>query len=194
MFTIVGLGNPGVEYKDTRHNIGWIILDELLKKYELGTPTRSSMYAARVSEGMLHGVKVGVLFPMTFMNNSGASVSKYVKDKGSFDTLVVVHDEVDLAFGEVRISYDRGAGGHNGVRSIIDACGAKNFIRVRVGIAQKNFFGSIKRPTGDALSKFVLDTLKSSELKMLPEITERVDRGLELILLKGVEAAMQECN
>lgn len=194
MFAIVGLGNPGKEYKDTRHNIGWIILEQLSTAHSLPFPTKSSLYTALLSEGKLHNVDVGILLPTTFMNNSGASVYKYVKDRSSLETLIVVHDEMDLAFGEVRISYDRGPGGHNGVKSIIDACGAKNFIRIRVGIAQKSIFGNIKRPTGEALSKFVLGTFKSSELKALPDIIEKVDSALKLILEKGYLAAMQEIN
>ncbi len=194
MYTIVGLGNPGDEYKNTRHNVGWILLEEVIAKNALPSLTKSSAYSGLLSEGVFHGVEIGILFPTTFMNNSGTAVMKYLKEHGTLETLVVVHDDIDLPFGDVRIGFDRGAGGHNGVRSIIDAGNSKAFIRIRVGIAQKGFFGGIKRPAGEKLSDFVLGNFKSGELKNLPEIGERVARALELILTKGVKDAMQEVN
>ncbi len=194
MYTIVGLGNPGDEYKNTRHNVGWILLEEVIAKNTLPSFIKSSAYGGMLSEGVLYGTDVGILLPTAFMNNSGSAVMKYLKEHGALDTLVVVHDDIDLPLGEVRIGFDRGAGGHNGVKSIIDACNSKAFIRIRIGIAQKGFFGGIKRPTGEKLSDFVLGTFKSGEMKALSEIGERVARALELILTKGVKDAMQEVN
>ncbi len=194
MFTIVGLGNPGDEYKETRHNIGWLVLELIQEKNNLPSFVRSSQFSGIISEGVFHGEDVGILFPTTFMNNSGTSVHKYMKGRGPLETLIVVHDEIDLAFGDIRISFDRGAGGHNGIRSIIDACGSKKFIRIRVGIAQKGFFGGIKRPKGDSLAAYVLTTFKQSELKILPDIAARVQDALELIIAKDVQSAMQNIN
>ena len=194
MFTIVGLGNPGTEYKETRHNIGWLVLEEIVDKNNLPSFVKSSQFGGVISEGVLHGVEVGVLLPTTFMNNSGTSVHKYVKGRGPLETLIVVHDDIDLAYGDIRISFDRGAGGHNGIRSIIDACSSQKFIRIRVGIAQKSIFGGVKRPKGDALATYVLTPLKQKEMKLLPDIVLCVDRALELILGKGVQYAMQETN
>ncbi len=194
MFIIVGLGNPGDEYKNTRHNVGWILIEEVVTKNALPSFTKSGAYSGLLSEGVLHGTDVGILLPTIFMNNSGTAVMKYLKEHGELETLVVVHDDIDLPLGEVRIGFDRGAGGHNGVKSIIDACNSKAFIRIRVGIAQKGFFGGIKRPTGEKLSDFVLGTFKSGEMKQLQAIGERVARALEFILTKGVKDAMQEVN
>lgn len=194
MYIIVGLGNPGNEYESTRHNIGRIILSNIASHHSLPSFTKSSAYSGLLSEGVLHTNEVGILFPTTFMNNSGTSVTKYLKDKGALEMLTVMHDDIDLVFGEVKISYDRGHGGHNGVKSIIGAVGDKKFIRIRIGIAQKGFFGGIKRPVGDKLVDFVLSKFKSGEMKQLPEITKKVDRALELILTKGHQSAMQEIN
>lgn len=194
MYTIVGLGNPGEEYNKTRHNIGWLVLDSIVEKNALPSFVRSSQFAGNISEGVFHGVSVGILFPTNFMNNSGTSVHKYVKDRGTLETLIVVHDDIDLAFGDIRISFDRGAGGHNGIRSVIDACGSSKFIRIRVGIAQKGFFGGVKRPKGDALADYVLTPLKKGEIQALPEIAARINDALELILTKGFQHAMQEVN
>ena len=194
MVTIVGLGNPGEEYARTRHNVGWIILSDVVTENALPSLVKSSRYGGLLSEGQLHGINVSILFPTNYMNNSGTSVQKYLKDHNQNDTLIVVHDEVDLPLGDIRISKDRGAGGHNGVKSIIDACGTKDFIRIRIGIAQKGLFGGIKKPTGEKLSRYVLGNFKSAEENLFPEIVDKVDRALELILKKGVEVAMNECN
>ncbi len=194
MFCIVGLGNPGTEYENTRHNIGWIILNDIATRHSFPSFLKSSQYAGLLSEGTIFNTGVGILLPTTFMNNSGTAVGKYIKDKGSGEKLVVVHDDIDLAVGEVKISYDRGPGGHNGVKSIIDALGSKAFVRIRIGIAQKGFFGGIKRPKGEKLANYVLSTFKTGEQKILSEVTDKVDKALELILTKGYQSAMQTIN
>jgi PTH1 family peptidyl-tRNA hydrolase len=194
MYTIVGLGNVGEEYAETRHNVGWIVLEHIIEKNGLPSLSKSASFSGLLSEGTLHSERVGILFPTTFMNNSGGPVSKYVKEKGSLEKCIVVHDEIDLPFGEVRIAYDRGAGGHNGVKSIVDSFGSNAFIRIRVGIAQKGFFGGIKRPKGEKLSDYVLGKFKSGEAKQLPEIAHIVDEALKLIITKGHLAAMQVVN
>lgn len=193
MVTIVGLGNPGEEYENTRHNVGWRILRLFIDTHALPSLSPSARYAGLISEGVVNGVDVGILFPTVYMNNSGGPVAKYVREKGS-NVLIVVHDDVDLAMGDIKISYDRGAGGHNGVKSIIDVYGSSKFIRIRVGIAKKGFFGDVKRPKGDKLSTFVLGSLTKHEEKTLPEIAEDVDSALLHILKEGVEYAMQEMN
>jgi PTH1 family peptidyl-tRNA hydrolase len=194
MYTIVGLGNPGSEYEKTRHNVGWLVLEWILHEHTFSACVSSAQYGARFSEGVLHGIAVGIVFPTAYMNNSGVSLAKYLKKNGSLETLVVVHDDIDLPFGDVRISHDRGAGGHNGIVSIIKECGSKDFTRIRIGIAQKGFLGGVKRPQGDALSAYVLGEFKVAELKMIPDISKRVDAALKLILEKGVLNAMQEMN
>lgn len=194
MHTIVGLGNPGKEYENTRHNIGWLVLKAVIENRELPDLSKSSRYSALLSEGTLAGKPVAVLLPTTYMNNSGNAVSLFVREKGALETLVVVHDDIDLPFGNIRVSFGRGAGGHNGVQSVIDACGGKDFIRIRIGIAERGFFGGMKRPKGEELSRFVLKGLGARELKAIPEIAERVDAALGLIVEKGVTVAMQECN
>lgn len=194
MHIIVGLGNPGAEYEKTRHNIGRIILCDIVARHELPSFSKSSRYSGMLSEGVLHDTAIGVLLPETFMNNSGSAVLKYTQDRGSLDALIVVHDDIDLAYGDIRISFDRGAGGHNGIRSIIDACGSQKFLRIRVGIAQKGLFGGIKRPTGERLSQYVLSIFKSGEMKQFPKVIEKVDKALALILKNGYQYAMQECN
>jgi len=193
MITVVALGNPGKKYTNTRHNIGWLVMEALIEKHGMPTPSSRGQFTANVTEGTLFGEEVNILFPTTFMNNSGVSAKKYMEEAGSGSQLVVVHDEIDLPLGEIKISKDRGAGGHNGVRSIIEKCG-KDVVRIRLGVRHKGLFGVSKRPHGDKLSKYVLAEFKSGELKKISEIAELTEKALELIAKEGVEKAMQECN
>ncbi len=191
MILIVGLGNPGKEYEGSRHNVGWFVLDGFVEHEGLPKPTQSGKYAGMMSSGVFSQKDIDVLYPTTFMNHSGSAIKKYIGEKGKPEMLIAVHDEIDLPFGEVRISYDRGPGGHNGVKSLIDAIGSE-FVRVRIGVAQKNLFGIVKRPKGDALSKFVLGAFTSREVKELQKIVERARRAIELLVTKGVKDAMNQ--
>ncbi len=193
MELIVGLGNPGKEYESTRHNVAWIVLRDVMKNACMSEPHESGMFSGNVCVGNLHGKEVRILFPTTFMNNSGSSVKKAL-DCEPLSSLIVVHDDVDLPFGAVRIAEGRGAGGHNGVKSIIESIGSKNFVRIRIGIAKKNIFGITKRPTGDSLSDFVLGTFGKKEQELLPEVVKKVMRAIELIYTKDVRVAMTIVN
>jgi PTH1 family peptidyl-tRNA hydrolase len=195
MYIIVGLGNPGAEYTGTRHNVGFAALEYFLRTEGLPEVHVSAQCAGMLSEGVVHNVDIAVLLPTTFMNNSGSALKKCMaRGKSTLDNVIVVHDDIDLPFGQVRISYDRGAGGHNGIKSIVDVCGSQKFTRVRVGIAHKNLFGVVKRPAGDALSKFVLGMFTKHESAHMDELYANVARALRLIIEKGREAAMQEIN
>lgn len=192
MFYIVGLGNPGAEYKFTRHNVGWMALD-YLTSLGLASPVPSSKYAGRISEGVLAGEEVILLYPDTFMNKSGSAVKKLVP-KGGESQLVVVYDDVDIPVGEIKVSFGRGDGGHNGIKSIINSLGTKDFVRVRIGIAPKSFFGKTKRPKGDRLPKHVLGNFKKREQKDLEEGLEKAKVAIETIVKQGIEKAMTVCN
>lgn len=192
MITIVALGNPGDDYVSTRHNVGWIVLSRLIAEGKFPSLTKSSAYNARVGEGVVCGNDVSVLFPLTFMNHSGVSVLKYIGTHGQSKDVIVVHDDIDLPCGDVRVSVNRGAGGHNGVQSIIDSLGTKDFSRVRIGIGKKNIFGVLKRPRGEALSKFVLGTFSSHEIKQMDEVSKKVFDALTCIIKDGIEKAMQK--
>lgn len=192
MWTIVGLGNPGKEYERTRHNIAWIVLRDLINTKNLPSPHESSVLSSHVSEGTLGGQEIRIMLPTTFMNNSGSAVKKGLS--GGLENLIVVHDEVDLPFGTVRVGVGRGAGGHNGVKSVIATFNSSEFIRIRIGVGKKNIFGIMRRPKGDALSDFVLGELTKKEENGLTDITEKVGRAIELTVGNGVAAAMQEIN
>jgi len=192
MYYIVGLGNPGEKYQNTRHNVGWMALDYLTTQ-GLPSPVSSGKYAGRISQGLLGGAEVTLLYPDTFMNKSGSAVKKLVP-KGEEENLVVVYDDVAIPVGEIKVSFARGDGGHNGIKSIVSSLGTKEFARVRVGIAPKSFFGKTIRPKGARLPKHVLGDFKKREQKDLEEGLEKAKVAIEILLTDGVEKAMNVCN
>ena len=195
MFYIVALGNPGDKYTNTRHNVGWLATDYFLQKNSLPSLVGSKALSGRMTEGVVGGKEVIVLFPDTFMNNSGSAVVKLVPVK-EVESLVVIHDDIDLPLGEVKVGKGRGAGGHNGVNSIIKKLDSRDFVRVRIGVAPKSIWtGKTKRPAGGGpLECFVLKNFSGLEAKKLPDIFKRVNTALELVLTEGVEKAMNKIN
>jgi len=194
MFYIVGLGNPGEKYQDTRHNVGFMILDWLREKADLPKPVAASKYAGDISEGMLSQNEIILLYPNTYMNNSGSAVRKLVP-KGEENKLLVIYDDVDLPIGEFKLSAGRGAGGHNGVDSIIASLGTKDFARIRVGIAPKSFWsGKTKRPVAAALNRHVLGRFAKRELNQLNDVKEDLYEAILLIINDGMEKAMNKYN
>ena len=195
MYYIVALGNPGEKYQDTRHNVGWTAMDFCIDAFGLSNLIEEKSKSGRITSGSISGESVGVLYPDTFMNNSGSAVVKFVP-KEEIDSLIVIHDDIDLPFGEIKIGKGRGAGGNNGVKSIIEKTKAKDFIRIRIGIAPKSFWtGKVKRPAGGGpLERFVLKSFTPKEQKQLPEVVEKVKESLETIITSGVEQAMNQVN
>lgn len=195
MFYIVGLGNPGEKYMETRHNVGWQALDYCAEQFGWPNLIENKQVSGRVTEGRVAGAEVQVLYPDTYMNNSGSAVVKFVP-RDEINHLIVVHDDIDLPIGEVKIAKGRGAGGNNGVSSIVGKLSSKDFIRVRIGIAPTSFWtGKTKRPAGGGpLEKFVLQRFSRSEQKQLSDVFRSVREALEYIARDGVEAAMNKVN
>ncbi len=194
MYYILALGNPGAEYATTRHNVGWLVTNSFLVHANLPGLVHSSKYAGSLSEGVVFDSPVTVLFPETFMNRSGSAVQKLVP-RAEAEQLIVVYDDVDLALGEVRVSFGRGDGGHNGIASVIAALDTKDFIRVRVGISPMALFsGKTKRPVGDKLQRYVLGNFTKRELVKVGEVGKRVAEVLETIIKEGYVAAMNRYN
>lgn len=165
MKLIVGLGNPGKQYERTRHNIGFMVLDALKEQYpDLSDWDLSKKFNAAVSGGVINGQKIILLKPQTYMNNSGQAVqliAHYYKIPPR--NIMIVHDDKDIALGEMKIQTERGAGGHNGVKSIIEHLGTKECTRIRVGVKSK----SDRRMRDTA--KFVLGRFGLLERKMVQE-------------------------
>jgi PTH1 family peptidyl-tRNA hydrolase len=191
---IIGLGNPGEEYASTRHNTGRIIL-ELLAKKNFTEWKKDMKLHARVAKGDLDGEKMTFVCPETFMNNSGTSVKPLVASKKDLGKLVVVYDDLDLPLGRIKLSFNRSAGGHNGLGSIIKAVKSEEFIRIRVGVSPSTPSGKIKKPSGeDAVQKFLLGNFKEKELLELKKISKTVKEILVCISAESKDKAMSLYN
>jgi peptidyl-tRNA hydrolase, PTH1 family len=194
MHYIVGLGNPGKEYAQTRHNVGFLFVEHFVKEAGLPDLHESKTYNGSMSEGVFEGNEVTAFLPHTYMNASGGAVAKLVP-RSDAERLIVIYDEVDLPLGLMKVSFGRGDGGHNGVKSIIAALGTRDFIRVRVGIGGKSMWtGKPVRPKGDALASYVLKKFSPKELIQLQELMGEVPEMISLFLLKGKEAVMNTYN
>ena len=195
MFYIVGLGNHGEKYQNTRHNVGWLVCDYIREKAGLPSLIGDKAMSGRVTEGLILGTPTKLLYPDTFMNNSGSAVVKFVP-KSEIGNLIVIHDDIDLPLGEIKLGRGRGDGGNNGIKSVIEKIGTKEFIRIRIGIAPKNIFtGKTVRPKGGGpLEKFVLKQFTKKEEEKLHEVEERAFCALQLILQSGLETAMNKFN
>lgn len=171
MKLIVGLGNPGSEYEKTRHNLGFMALDEIKSTYELPDFKINKKLQGEVSKGKINKSVVTLLKPTTFMNESGISVAAALSFlKISSKDLVVVHDDKDIPLGETRVQTGRGDAGHNGVKSIIEKIGGNEFTRIRIGIAPE------KKITSTA--DFVLHRLSAEEEKKLTTVFKNISEEI----------------
>ncbi|MFA6585581.1 MAG: aminoacyl-tRNA hydrolase [Candidatus Paceibacterota bacterium] len=176
MKLIVGLGNPGEEYKNTRHNTGYIMLDMVEKKIDLKD-------------------KVRFVYPDKFMNNSGKVVGPLIKSKKDLKDLVVIYDDIDLPIGKMKISFNRSSGGHNGLGSIIKALKSEEFVRIRIGISKATPSGKIRKPKGEKeVLKFLLGEYKKNELDELKKLSKKVILAIETIFTESKDKAMSLYN
>ncbi len=167
MIIIIGLGNPGKKYKDTRHNVGSKVIDEL---------------------EFLNETKFVLIKPKVFMNNSGKAVKKIISNfQFPIFNLWVIHDDIALTVGKIKISKNRGAAGHKGIESIIKELKTKNFVRFRVGIQPKS--GKPK-----SIEKFVLQKFNKEEKKIIKEVIKKTVEAVEITLKQGLEKAMTKFN
>ncbi len=185
-YIIAGLGNPGEEYVGTRHNVGRMVLDAFVKKNDWPDWEMNKKLNALVSEGKIKKNKVSLLKPETFMNKSGEAVKPLIKSKKAAETLVVIHDDLDLPLGKMKISFNKSSGGHKGVESVMRAIKTENFIRLRLGISGETASGKIKKPQGEEkVIDTILSKFKESELKEFKKTTKRAVSALELIIEHG---------
>jgi len=178
---IVGLGNPGKEYRLTRHNVGFMVVDRLAHRHRISLNNRK--FKSIFGLGKVAGRRVIFAKPMTFMNLSGPSVRDLVHffnlDK---KTLLVIHDDIDLVFGKIKIKQKGGDGGHNGLKSLIEVFGSGAFARVRIGIG---------RPaTGQEVKGYVLNGFDAQQEAVLDEVITMAQDAVETLLFKGVPEAM----
>lgn len=199
MKLIVGLGNPGTEYAMTRHNAGFLAIDYLLEQWKtehrIGDVKRSttSQYEAYETQYLYDDGRkesLTLLKPLTFMNNSGHAIKAYCalhQDINVSEDLWVLHDELDVAFGLLKVAYNRSAAGQNGVKNIIDQLGTKEFNRIRIGIGSEN-----ARMTSS--QDYVLKNFSSTEKKVFPVLWDFVKETLQRGLESGKTAAQNYAN
>lgn len=181
---IVGLGNPGSRYQWTRHNAGFMVLDRL--SHTSAIPVSRKSFSALCGEGVWHDSRILLLKPQTFMNLSGRSVAEAARfHKLSPRDIIVLHDDLDIPFGRVKIKIGGGHGGHNGLRSLILELGSGEFTRIRIGIG---------RPACGEVVDYVLHPFDSTELDALPAILDGGVDMLAVLLSDGQKRAMNEFN
>lgn len=186
MYLIVGLGNPGKDYEKTRHNVGFDTVDALIDEYCI--PESGVKFKALYGKGMIGGEKVLVMKPLTYMNLSGEAVRAIV-DYFKIDVkeeLIVVYDDIDLEPGHVRIRAKGSAGGHNGMKNIIQHLGTQEFARVRVGVGAK--------PKGWDLADHVLSRFSKEDRVLVEEAIEKSCKAIRCFVEEGIDAAMNQYN
>lgn len=185
MWLVVGLGNPGPKYEDTRHNVGFMIEGELRRRAGAADP--KNKFGAETIDGQLGGNRVVFLRPMEYMNLSGQAVGKCAQFwKIAPAQVLVVHDELDVPFARLKLAAGGGHGGHNGLRSIIAHLGGKDFPRVRVGIGRP--------PPQQDPADYVLGRFAPDERRDLPTVIERAADAVEVVLREGLAPAMTRFN
>ena len=185
MYLIAGLGNPGIQYEKTRHNLGYWAVDELARLWKLSF--RSERYRGYFAHGSAAGDAVALIKPTTYMNLSGMSLTDALRGlKADISELIVVYDDLDLPVGKIRIRLKGGPGTHNGMKSIVGELGSEDFIRVRIGIGTP--------PDGVDTVDYVLGKPMGEELTLLAEAATRASEAIDAIVRFGPEKAMQRYN
>lgn len=175
IYTLVPLGNPGEKYARTRHNAARVVIDML----------RTDIESFSSCE---------IFIPDTFMNESGRAVAEYMRYHEGRE-LIVIYDDKDLPIGTFRISYDRGPGGHNGVKSIIESLGGKDFIRIRIGIAPHDVDGKdVRPPSGEGVQDYVMGKIREDEEEALRAIASHVLSAVKMVIEEGYQRAMERFN
>ena len=185
MKVVVGLGNPGRKYKRTRHNLGFLIIDYIAEQNQIAV--KKKLCDALIGEWSRDSKKILLVKPQTFVNRSGESVKDLLRNLGALhDDLVVIHDDLDLPFGRIRIRPKGGAGGHRGVLSIMENLSGAPFYRVRVGIGRP--------PEGQDPADYVLEPFTSEEVGRLEEVVARASEAVVFLLREGGQQAMAQFN
>jgi len=180
---IVGLGNPGVHYQWTRHNVGFRVVDQLSEVQRI--PICFRRFKAHYGIGRIHSQDVVLVKPLTFMNLSGEAVRKIANTFSvEKEDLIVVHDDLDLALGRLRVKRKGGDGGHQGVRSIIEAMGGNTFLRLKVGIGRP--------PRGVDPADYVLSSFEEEDELEIRSTLSKAAETIEVILSEGVDAAVNQ--
>lgn len=184
MIVIAGLGNPGEKYARTRHNIGFMVISELAKRFSINS---SYKFDGLIGDFFFGGEKVILFQPMKYMNKSGQPIYKLLDYfKLEAENLLVVHDDLDLDLGKMRFKKNGSSGGHNGIKSIINSLGTRNFKRLKIGIDRP--------PENISVSNFVLTSFNGEEKEIAERVVEEAASAVELMLKENIVKAMNQYN
>jgi PTH1 family peptidyl-tRNA hydrolase len=182
---VVGLGNPGVIYQKTRHNVGFLVADRLAEAFHISF--EKTKFNILFGRGLCNSVAVILAKPMAYMNRSGLPTRQLADFyKIPSRDLIIIHDDIDLAFGRLKLKEKGGHGGHNGIRSLIDAFGGGDFMRLRIGVGRSE--------TGISVSDHVLGRFSSYESENLEQIISRARDAVVTVLNEGIRASMNKFN
>lgn len=185
MYLIAGLGNPTKKYEGTRHNVGFCVIDQIAKDYNINVDTKK--HQALCGQGYIEGQKVLLLKPQTFMNLSGESIRAAADFyKVALEDILVIFDDVSLDVGQLRIRKKGSAGGHNGIKSIIAHLGSQQFPRIKVGVGEK--------PSGWDLADYVLGKFSGQDKVKIEDACKDASAAVKILLSESIDAAMNKYN
>jgi PTH1 family peptidyl-tRNA hydrolase len=190
MILIVGLGNPGKKFEKTRHNAGFRTIDEIAAKFQFPIFIFQKKSNSLISKKEINQKKVVLVKPQTFINNSGKAVKVLIKHYNlNPENLFVIHDDLDLPLGKIRIAKNRGSAGHKGVQSIINELGTKDFIRFRIGIKPQKIENRKQK-----IEELVLQKFTRAEEKIVKEVVKKTIQVVDFLLKEGLEKTMSKYN
>jgi len=178
MWLVAGLGNPGDEYERTRHNIGFMVIDALAARFSISIKQKTTNF--RFGRGFIEDRKTILIKPLTFMNRSGAAVREALFKFDEIENLLVIHDDLDLDTGVIRIRKTGSSGGHNGIQSIIDCLNSKDFLRLKIGIG---------RSARISPERYVLREFNKQEKPVIDESVENAVDAIRVIISEGIASA-----
>lgn len=185
MYYIVGLGNPGLQYENTRHNVGFLTIDYLAREHNI--KVKKIKFKSLYGQGEISGHKVMLIKPQTYMNNSGEALRElYNYYKFDHDKLIVIYDDIDIEFGSIRIKKKGSAGTHNGMKSIIYNLQYDDFPRIKLAVG--------KKPDYMNLANFVLSGFRGDDVKIIEEEIKMAAESIETLMVGGIEKAMSTYN
>ncbi len=184
MWLIIGLGNPGRKYSGTRHNVGFMVIEEIADRYKIDLARKREGH--RTGGGSIEGQEVLLVEPLLFMNLSGPAIEKVIRKVNARpENIIVIHDDLDMATGKLRIRKTGSSGGHRGVESVIQSIGSKDFMRVKIGIGRE--------PDMPA-EEYVLKKFRKDEMVLIREAVQKASEAIGLIISEGADRAMNQFN
>ncbi len=193
---VIGLGNPGDEYKKTPHNVGREAVEYFIKKNgDAGAWKTQTQVKMQTQQVAIDSHTVVCVLPDTFMNKSGAAVQYFVKTAKDAERTIVLQDDLDLPLGTMKIVFNRGSGGHKGIESVVRAIKTEAFVRIRIGVSPVSAKGIAKKPKGeDAVVKFILKPLKDDSYKEIQKIYKKIAEAIPVLITEGRPIAMTQFN